>query len=176
REVHWALGPAETSSNALDCHGAGEGRESVGAERGLGRLLGRLEVGIGIAPAGQRSQGQRLGRVEGNAGLAVRPYGLRRGRFQGRGRRGSCRCRHECASVHRYLLARLRIWLTLIRTPNGYGNGFTRKECRSDLEIVARRALSDTVSAGQCQRRHFRTARVSLSSGPSLPVRLPRAA
>jgi hypothetical protein len=58
-EINRALRPAESGGDALDRHGAGEGREAAGAERTF-RLLQRLDVRIRIDRTGQRSQGQRL--------------------------------------------------------------------------------------------------------------------
>src|SRR5450432_4296917 len=51
REVDRALGPAHPGRDALDRHGAGEGRETVRSERRFGWLLARLEVSIRVAAA-----------------------------------------------------------------------------------------------------------------------------
>ena len=71
REVDRSLGPAEPGRDALDRHGAGEGRKTVRPERNLG-LLGRLQARIRIAAPGKRPQGQRLGR---RVGAPVWPSG-----------------------------------------------------------------------------------------------------
>src|SRR5439155_5236414 len=55
-EVHRTLGPAEAGCDALNSHGARKGRETRRSERWRS-LLGRFQVGIRIAAAGQRSQG-----------------------------------------------------------------------------------------------------------------------
>src|SRR6266403_4344019 len=51
REVDRPLGPAESGRDALDRHGAGEGREAGGPERNLW-LFERLQVRIRIAAPG----------------------------------------------------------------------------------------------------------------------------
>src|ERR687898_1393992 len=47
REVNRSLGPAEPGCDALNRHGAGEGRETAGSERNRG-LFERLQVRIRI--------------------------------------------------------------------------------------------------------------------------------
>ncbi len=58
REVDRALGPAHPRCDALNRHGAGEGREVGGPERNLG--IGGLQMGIRIAASRERAQGQRF--------------------------------------------------------------------------------------------------------------------
>src|SRR4029453_7637020 len=58
REINRSLGPTEAGCDALDRHGAGEGRETGRPERSTG-LLHRLQTSIRIAGAGQRTQRQR---------------------------------------------------------------------------------------------------------------------
>jgi hypothetical protein len=53
REVDRALGPAEAGRDALNRHGAGEGRKTGGPKRNSG-LLERFQVGIRITAPGQR--------------------------------------------------------------------------------------------------------------------------
>src|SRR6202140_5741623 len=60
RKVDRALGPAHPGRDALNRHGAGEGRETGRSERNLG-LFERLQVRIRIAAAGWRAQGKRVG-------------------------------------------------------------------------------------------------------------------
>src|SRR3982074_421750 len=79
REVNRSLGPAEPGCDALNRHGAGEGRETGRPERNLGLFHG-LQARIRIPGPGQRSQGQRC--LQGwGARLAQWRYSRRRGRF-----------------------------------------------------------------------------------------------
>src|SRR5690349_8976192 len=55
-KIYRPLGPAEAGRDALNCHRAGEGRETGGTERWR-PLLGRFEVRVRIAAAGKWSQG-----------------------------------------------------------------------------------------------------------------------
>src|SRR5882672_2400868 len=89
REVNRSLGPAESGCDALNRHGAGEGRETGRPERNLGLFHG-LQARIRIAGPGQRSQGQR-GLQGWGARLAQWRYSRRRGRFHGHGRCGQRR-------------------------------------------------------------------------------------
>src|SRR3954463_5027178 len=59
REIDRALGPAEPGCDAINGHGAGEGRKTVRPERKLG--LGGRQVCVRIAASGKRAQRQRLG-------------------------------------------------------------------------------------------------------------------
>src|SRR5581483_8761900 len=63
------------SPSALDRHGAGGGRKARRAERDL-RLLGRLEMGVRVAAAGERPERQAFGGSRRSTRLAERRHGF----------------------------------------------------------------------------------------------------
>src|SRR4051795_10143964 len=73
-KVDRTFGPAEPGRDALDRHGAGEGRKACRPERNL-RLLHRLQASVRIACAGKRTERQGRRCRCWRAGLAERRDG-----------------------------------------------------------------------------------------------------
>ena len=97
REVDRTLRPAEPGCDALDCHGAGEGREAGRSERDP-FLFERLQAGIRIASPRKRAQRQRC--LQGRrTRLAEGRDACRRSRLHRHCRSGKrgCACQHFAA-------------------------------------------------------------------------------
>src|SRR3954467_8716171 len=73
-KVDRTFGPAEPGRDALDLHGAGEGRKACRPERNL-RLLHRFQARVRIAGAGKRAERQGGRCRRWGAGLAARGGG-----------------------------------------------------------------------------------------------------